>query len=144
MTPQPEIRIGDAEREAAVTALGEHYAAGRLTKEEYDERAEIAWTAKTNSALWPLFADLPRPQAAPRPAYSSAGRGPRSHRSPGGALPALLFVVVAVIAVKLLTHLWVLPLVGVFWLLWVRSSYPSRRAQRWDRRQSWDQGRNRR
>ena len=36
----PELRIGDDDREAAVTALGEHYAAGRLTKEEYDERAD--------------------------------------------------------------------------------------------------------
>lgn len=71
MTPQgPELRIGDAEREAAVAALGEHYAAGRLTKEEYDERSAHAYAARTRSALWPLFADLPRveperPVAAP-------------------------------------------------------------------------------
>jgi hypothetical protein len=43
--PTSEMRIGDAEREAAVTALGEHFAAGRLTKEEYDERSGRAWTA---------------------------------------------------------------------------------------------------
>ena len=36
----PELRIGDAEREATISALGEHYAAGRLTKEEYDERSD--------------------------------------------------------------------------------------------------------
>ena len=55
----PELRIGDSEREAAVAALGDHYAAGRLTKEEYDERAARAWEARTRSALWPLFSDLP-------------------------------------------------------------------------------------
>ena len=42
---RPEMRISDAEREAAATALGEHYAAGRLTKEEYDERAAVAYAA---------------------------------------------------------------------------------------------------
>lgn len=57
----PEIRISDADREAAVTALGEHYASGRLTKDEYDERAGQAYAAKTASALRPLFADLPAP-----------------------------------------------------------------------------------
>ncbi len=57
----PEIRISDADREAAVTALGEHYASGRLTKDEYDERATQAYAAKTASALRPLFADLPAP-----------------------------------------------------------------------------------
>ena len=56
---QTEIRIGDAEREQAVSALGEHYLAGRITQEEYDERAAAAWTAKTVSQLQPLFWDLP-------------------------------------------------------------------------------------
>ena len=59
-TGATEPRIGDAEREAAVTSLGEHYAAGRLTKEEFDERSDQAWAARTAAGLWPLFADLPR------------------------------------------------------------------------------------
>ena len=74
-----ELRIGDAERESAARALGEHYAAGRLSKEEYDERSERAWGAKTNADLWPLFVDLPtlsppqRRSPAPAPATRSAG-----------------------------------------------------------------------
>lgn len=60
-----QVRIGDAEREQAVTALGEHYAAGRLTKEEFDERASVAWSARTSGDLSPLFTDLPRLQAPP-------------------------------------------------------------------------------
>ena len=118
----PELRIGDSEREAAVAALGDHYAAGRLTKEEYDERTSRAWEAKTRSALWPLFADLPHPQAqgpnraaaggssAPgwRPGATGARRGWRF----GGMLPVL----VVVLGIVLLTHFWVVPLVllGVF------------------------------
>ena len=57
--PGTRVRIGDAERDRAVTALGDHYAAGRITREEFDERLERAWDAKTAHDLSPLFADLP-------------------------------------------------------------------------------------
>lgn len=65
-----ELRIGDRDRESAVAALGEHYAQGRLTKDEYDERSDAAWTARTAADLRPLFADLPaaRPTHAAQPA----------------------------------------------------------------------------
>lgn len=59
---QDRIRIADAEREAAVSTLSEHYAVGRLTREEYDERCEAAWAARTRAELRPLFTDLPGPQ----------------------------------------------------------------------------------
>jgi len=35
-------RISDGDRDAAVQALGEHYAIGRLDKAEYDERVDLA------------------------------------------------------------------------------------------------------
>jgi uncharacterized protein DUF1707 len=99
MTGPYELRIGDAEREAAVSALGEHYIAGRLTKQEYDERADRALAARTQMELFPLFADLPRPQSAARPSVvvapgraghnGHAGHGAR-HRA--GLLPVLLIV----------------------------------------------------
>jgi hypothetical protein len=53
------MRIGDGEREAAVRALGEHYAAGRLDAAEYEERTTAAYAARTAADLAPLFADLP-------------------------------------------------------------------------------------
>jgi len=134
MTPQPEIRIGDAEREAAVSALGEHYAAGRLTKEEYDERAGIAWTAKTNSVLWPLFADLPRPQAGPRPHTASAARRPQNDRRRFGI--GLAPVLMLVLAVAMFHHHGgLLILLGIFWVLWAKTAYHARHQQgprRWD------------
>lgn len=59
------LRIGDAEREAAVSALGEHYAAGRLTKDEFDERSSQVWAATLQRDVDPLFGDLPgEPRAA--------------------------------------------------------------------------------
>ena len=56
------MRIGNAEREAAVRELGEHYAAGRLDAVEYEERTAAAYAARTGDDLAPLFADLPREQ----------------------------------------------------------------------------------
>lgn len=53
-------RIGDAERDRAVTELREHHAAGRLTLEEFDQRMQAALAARTARDLTPLFADLPR------------------------------------------------------------------------------------
>lgn len=118
----PEPRIGDADREAAVTALGEHYAAGRLAKEEFDERADEAWAARTASGLWPLFADLPRPQSA-RPSSPAPVPAPRpGRRHPGwrqGAWVAPVLAVVAVLVV--LTNLPLLLLVVLVWLFLARS-----------------------
>lgn len=93
---QGELRIGDREREAAVSALGEHYVAGRLTKEEFDERTEVAWRARTNADLRPLFLDLPPLQEqTTRPRSAVA---PRDTRRRGGppVLPVLLLAVVVV------------------------------------------------
>jgi hypothetical protein len=59
-TPDPRpIRIGNTEREAAVRALGEHYAQGRLNQQEYEERTTAAYAARTAADLAPLFEDLP-------------------------------------------------------------------------------------
>ena len=57
--PSHPVRIGDAERDEALNKLGDHYAAGRLTREELDERSESALGARFDSDLEPLFHDLP-------------------------------------------------------------------------------------
>jgi hypothetical protein len=54
------IRIGDAEREAAISSLTSHFAEGRLTQVEHAERTELALNARTGRDLDVLFADLPR------------------------------------------------------------------------------------
>lgn len=53
------IRIGDVEREEAVSKLGEHFAAGRLTDDEHADRTASAYAARTRADLDGLFADLP-------------------------------------------------------------------------------------
>ena len=124
--PAPETRIGDAEREAAVTALGEHYAAGRLTREEYDERAESAWSARTVTSIRPLFADLPAPHpfvAAGRTAALPAPPRPTGQGRRGPRMPFVPLLILAIVAVFLLSHVWPLFLViGLVWLLHSRGS----------------------
>ena len=41
------IRVSDAERDQAVAELSEHYQAGRLTLEEFDDRSSQALRART-------------------------------------------------------------------------------------------------
>ena len=53
------LRIGDAERDAAAADLGEHYAAGRLTLDELNERLDAVFTSKTFGQLTNVMADLP-------------------------------------------------------------------------------------
>jgi hypothetical protein len=122
--PWPGLRISDAEREAAVSALGEHFAAGRLTREEYDERADRAVKARTAAEVSPLFTDLPAPHpyaAAPRatpPAPRPTGSWP-AYRPPvrrGTRLPIvpLQFIVVG-LAVLLKAPFLVFLVLGIVW-----------------------------
>ena len=50
MPSDPKIRCGDADRERTAALLREHHAAGRLTAEEFHERLDKAYAAKTQSA----------------------------------------------------------------------------------------------
>lgn len=59
------VRIGDAERSQACDELAAHYAAGRLDREELEERMELAVGARTQYDLMGLVGDLP-PLSAPR------------------------------------------------------------------------------
>jgi len=70
-----DLRIGDAEREAAATELREHYAQGRLTLEEFNQRLDAVFKAATQRDLNLLTNDLPHATApsAPLPVASAAG-----------------------------------------------------------------------
>jgi DUF1707 SHOCT-like domain len=57
-----EPRIGDADRDQAVTYLQEHMAQGRIDASEFDDRMARALKAKTASELAVLFEDLPEPR----------------------------------------------------------------------------------
>lgn len=60
MTSNRGTRASDADRERIAAALGAHYAVGRLTHEEFTERLDRAYAAKTLGELDDLMTDLPR------------------------------------------------------------------------------------
>lgn len=60
VTRDPSLRVSDAEREQAAGALRENLAEGRLTLEEFSERLDAAFAAKTYGELDALMIDLPR------------------------------------------------------------------------------------
>lgn len=78
-----DIRIGNAERDEAVTALGVHLSTGRLELTEYEERCGLAVAARTRSQLEALFDDLP----APHPDLSSATRPGQLIQKAGQLVP---------------------------------------------------------
>jgi hypothetical protein len=97
------IRVSNTERDQAVAELTEHYQAGRLTLEEFDDRSSQALQAKTGSDLGALFTDLPK-GAAPS-VLAQAGRAPADipaglgRRHAGGPCTARMIIgcVIAVI-----------------------------------------------
>ena len=86
MANDPRIRASDADRDRTVAALREHLAAGRLTTEEFDERLDKAYAAKTLGDLDDLMADLPRTdleQPLEAPLHRAAG-SPQLPGQPAG------------------------------------------------------------
>jgi hypothetical protein len=131
-SPQPLpadlLRVGDAERQQAVTALGEHYAAGRLDQDEYDTRIQTAYAARTRVDLQGLFGDLPEPvpfrAAGHQPAGThqvgwQAGRDARDRprRRTGAPVVPVIMAIAIFLGVSLLVHFPVVPL--LFLLIWI-------------------------
>jgi hypothetical protein len=77
MAGQNEMRVGDTEREQTVAELREHYASGRLTQEEFNERVDQTFAAKTHGDLRTVLHDLPsaRPLATAGAGAYSGGSG---------------------------------------------------------------------
>ena len=80
-----EMRVGDAEREAAAAELREHFASGRLNQDELDQRLTSAFAAKTRADLNAQFADLPSGGQHGWASASTPGSGQRSGPSGPGA-----------------------------------------------------------
>jgi len=57
--PAPYVRAGDADRDTAAAVLSEHFAHGRLTRDELDARLDAALTATTHGELSQITRDLP-------------------------------------------------------------------------------------
>lgn len=131
----PRIRAADEDRQQAADRLAEHYTAGRLSTQEYDERVARAYAITYLDERPPLFDDLPGAghvrgpasgspfgaggfdPAAFGPAFAKArtvsrgawGGGPLGRRGPGTGLPRALAVALMVLlgftAVVVIAHI---------------------------------------
>jgi hypothetical protein len=63
----PELRASDADRERVAEVLRDAVAEGRLDMEEFEERLEATYKARTYGELTPITRDLPAPGIAPPP-----------------------------------------------------------------------------
>jgi uncharacterized protein DUF1707 len=105
--PAGSLRVSDADRDAALAELSEHFETGRLTSDELDERIGRAIRARTGQDLADLMADLPaasRPEAGRGQVGStSTGAGPAGRRTLTAALVVTLAAVVtaAIVAASL-------------------------------------------
>jgi Sec-independent protein secretion pathway component TatC len=112
-TQKTQLRIGDAERDRAIAALGDHFAAGRLTSEEFDQRLDKALQARFNDDLEPLFADLPQ-TVEPSVEQKSDHRSDMRLAWSAMLWLAPMFVMCAVVAAVLLSAPWL-----IWMLLWI-------------------------
>jgi uncharacterized protein DUF1707 len=96
------IRISDADRERAAASLREHFAQGRLSSDELDERISAALSAKTVGDLRPVMADLPGPAPVAPPTRQSPPRAvrhaPAFRRGPR-LLPLAILALVAALVI---------------------------------------------
>lgn len=129
------LRVSDAERDAMAAELREHYAAGRLTLDELNERIGQAFAARTRGDLSAITHDLPssRPGGTPLAAAGQPssvagwtgqgrGRGPGWHQDPGsggpgsrgpwGAGHAIGVAISAVVALCVLTGFGIMAVTG--------------------------------
>jgi hypothetical protein len=136
MPPDPRIRASDDDRDRAASLLREHHAVGRLSVEEFNERLDQVYAAKTMGEIDELLADLPGidlyrlPDATlPRYRAPAAGSGrviPSLQAQGNVARAGGRFGAVwrgawgSWLAVSMLTFvIWLLSGAGYPWFLWV-------------------------
>jgi Domain of unknown function (DUF1707) len=99
--PSGGIRVSDADRDQAIAELSEHFQAGRLTQEEFEDRSGRALQARTGDDLTALFTDLPGRDTVPAsaaggPVFGASGAGDLNRMS---HLPMARVIILGVLAV---------------------------------------------
>jgi hypothetical protein len=96
------MRVSDADRERVTARLREHFAEGRLSSEELDERVTAALSAKTFGDLRRVMTDLPEPAPevaqVPQSAPWAGRRGAVAWRGPR-ILPLAIIVLIAALVI---------------------------------------------
>ena len=106
------MRASDADRDAVVSDLSEHFQAGRLTAEELNERTGQALAARTWGDLGELVADLPAARPAAATSLSAQPRPPSGRVAPPSIAALAGIGIAAVVLVNVAHGGW-----GLIWLL---------------------------
>ena len=108
--PADLVRVGDAERTVVADRLSAHFARGRLTLAELDERLTETWQARTRADLAVPLRDLPAAEPpAPRP---------RRVPSPAARIGFVVHAAVYVLVIIGLWIVWALTGAGHPWPVW--------------------------
>jgi hypothetical protein len=112
MSDPSSLRIADADRERLADELREHMVAGRLTQDEFEERLDTTYKAKTQADLDALRVDLPISPAAVQRSLAARRKHLRVRllQEGGGSLTASGVCVAIWLAAG--AH-------GQFWPVWV-------------------------
>ena len=152
MAYDPNIRASDADRDRAAVLLREHHAAGRLTPEEFSERLDRVFAAKTLGEIDGLLRDLPsidlyrlpdaeltrHPHARQPPSHTGAWRAAWGSWF---TITLLCFVVWALSGMGYPWPLWVAGPMGAILLgRWVSGSHPQGGRREVPGRRGGDQG----
>jgi hypothetical protein len=144
MPADPRMRASDQDRDRTAALLREHHAVGRLNPEEFNERLDKVFQARTIGDLDELIADLPAIDLYPLPTSTLSRNGgtgaslASSARSVGlefghGRLSAAWQAAWGSwLGVTLLcTVIWMLTGFGYPWPLWVAGPWGAIMAGRW-------------
>jgi hypothetical protein len=144
MPNDPQMRASDDDRDRAASLLREHHAAGRLTVEEFQERLDGIYRAKTLGEIDKLMADLPAIDLyrLPDESMRRMARAPAQHpaapvREHGRLSPAWRTAWGSWASVSLLLFvIWLISAVGNhsangLWFLWVAGPWGALLLGRW-------------
>ncbi|MGH3155056.1 MAG: DUF1707 SHOCT-like domain-containing protein [Streptosporangiaceae bacterium] len=139
----PQLRASDDDRDRTASQLREHHAAGRLTADEFQERLDATYEAKTLGQLQELLADLPTvdlyrlPEQSMRRGQQAAAGGPpvphergrlspvwRHHWASWASCTLVLFVIWLITAVSSGSA-------GGLWFLWISGPWGAILLARW-------------
>ena len=140
------IRVSDADRDRVSDQLRDHFAAGRITSDELDERLSAALSAKTFGDLRRIMADLPGPvpalpRAVPPPLQATPAWAVR-RRPPFP--PLILLALLAALLLPpagwlLATFVYVILVVGL--MTFIAGAFASRPQRRWNNDGDWQRPR---
>ncbi len=96
--PADDMRASDADRDAVLSDLSEHFQVGRLTADEFEDRTGQALAARTWGELKALLQDLPGTRPGPQaPVATPSAAAPQRRPGHWAPIPVAVLAGVAIV-----------------------------------------------